>query len=89
MIRKFNEHPNAQAWVIEHENGDKRLVSYNTTVCAIYGDWLVVYGLFSATTRKHIGWFMRELGLDYQLAKALYEMGYTMNIKTGEIQPES
>lgn len=87
MFTKFATHPNAQAFIVNRENGDKELFSYKTCACGVYNGWLVVYGLYSATTRKHIGWFMRELGLSYQTAKILHKNGITMNIHTGEIQP--
>jgi hypothetical protein len=45
-----------------------------------------VSGLYSRTTIKHIGWFMRELGLSYQLAKHLYLNNMRFNIHTGEIE---
>ena len=45
-----------------------------------------VSGLYSRTTIKHIGWFMRELGLSYQLAKRLYMENMRFNIHTGEIE---
>lgn len=84
--RKFNDHRSAQAWICEMDNGDKALVSYNTTVATIVNGWLLIGGLYSATTRKHIGWFMRELGLTYQTAKQLYEDHMVMNIYTGEVR---
>lgn len=84
--RKFNDHVHAQAYIIDRDSGDKELISYTTRVCAVYGDWLVVYGLYSATTRKHIGWFMKELGFDYQTAKHLYDNDLMMNIYTGEVK---
>jgi hypothetical protein len=37
------------------------------------------------TTIKHIGWFMRELGFTYQLAKQLYNDHKDFNIYTGEV----
>jgi hypothetical protein len=47
---------------------------------------LRVYGLYSATTRRHIGAFVKEYAnLTYQTAKRLYEDGYGYNIHTGEI----
>ena len=88
MIRKFADHKYAQATIIEYSNGAKTLVSYKTPV--IYVDeegWLQVNGLYSMTTIKHIGWFMRELGLSYQLAKKLYKDHMSYNIHTGEVIP--
>lgn len=86
MIRKFNDHPHAQATVIESMDGARALVSYTTTVITVDNEgWLHVNGLYSMTTIKHIGWFMRELGLTYQLAKQLYTDHKDFNIYTGEV----
>lgn len=64
------------------------LVSYTTAVAAITTDgWLTVFGLYSMTTRRHIGAFMREYcNSNYQFAKWLYENGYTYNLNTGEVR---
>ena len=86
MIRKFEDHKYAQATVVEYRNGAKTLISYKTPVIDIDEEgWLVVHGLYSMTTIKHIGWFMRELGLTYQLAKELYKDHKEFNIYTGEV----
>jgi hypothetical protein len=79
--------PYAQATVIRYDNNYIGLRSYQTIVAMIDADgWLTVRGLYSATTRKHIGAFMREYAkADYQLAKQLYADGYTYNIHTGEV----
>ena len=85
-IRKFNDHKYAQAEIIEYADGTRELISYVTPVIRIDNEgWLKVNGLYSATTRRHIGWFMRELGFTYQLAKALYNDNKEMNIYTGEV----
>jgi hypothetical protein len=84
--RNFHDHPHASAWIIEHETGEKVLISYTTPVIEIDREgWLHVTGLYSMTTIKHIGWFMRELGLTYQLAKQLYNDRKDYNIYTGEV----
>ena len=73
-MKHFDEHPAAQAWYelnATHTYG--KLVSYSTTVLELVNGILYVNGLYSATTRKHIGWFMRELGMTYQDAKRAYE----------------
>lgn len=89
MMRKFKDHPNAQAWIIENEDGYKALQSYQTIVAEVDTEgWLHINGLYSMTTRKHIGWFLRELGIKYQpyqLAKQLYGDNAQMNIYTGEV----
>ena len=91
--RKFKDHPYAQACIIESKNGYKVLQSYETIVIEINPEgWLKVNtmcnpdtGELSHTTIRHIGWFMRELGFTYQLAKQLYEDNKIFNIYTGEV----
>ncbi len=86
LIRKFNDHPYAQATILEYGDGSMALVSYTTTVAEIDSEgWLHINGLYSMTTIRHIGWFMRELGQTYQLAKALYVDHKEFNIYTGEV----
>lgn len=86
MISKFAGHENAQAVKMIWENGAQALISYTTTVISINEEgWLHVHGLYSRTTIKHIGWFMRELGFTYQLAKQLYNDRKEFNIYTGEV----
>ena len=86
MISKFAGHENAQAMKMIWENGAQALISYTTTVISIDEEgWLHVHGLYSRTTIKHIGWFMRELGFTYQLAKQLYNDDKEFNIYTGEV----
>lgn len=83
---KFDNHPAAAYEIHQYDNGKLELQSYRTIVLTVDHDgWLHVNGLYSATTRKHIGWFMRWLGLDYQTAKACYEHDGYFNIYTGEI----
>ena len=79
--------PYAQATVIITE--EIVLRSYQTDVIIVTADgWLICTGTYSATTRRHIGAFMREYGYgDYQLAKKLYKDGLKMNIYTGEVVP--
>lgn len=87
LITKLSAMPYAQARVINHPVR-KDLISYTTRVAYIVGDVLVVQGLYSQTTRRHIGAFVREFaGCDYATAKECYtrEMGY--NIKTRKFCP--
>jgi hypothetical protein len=64
------------------------LISYQTTVAAIRGGWLYIYGLYSATTRRHIGAYVKEYAnISYQTAKELYEKKMKYNIYTGEDAP--
>lgn len=90
--------PYAQARVHIIEGGVNlrcALVSY-TTVAAqvIEGGWLIVNGLYSATTRKHLGAFAKEYcGADYSIIKKCYneELAYNihdrifMDRNTGEV----
>ena len=86
-INKIKGHESAQVKVYTYDDGAVTLVSYTTAVIRIDRDgWLEVSGLYSRTTIKHIGWFMRELGLSYQLAKHLYLNNMRFNIHTGEIE---
>lgn len=87
-IKKLSAMPYAQAHIEIHEDGSISLFSYVTLVAHITADgWLTVYGLYSATTRKHISAFMREYAkpCNYQTAKTIYNNGVMINIHTGEI----
>ena len=84
MMIKFTDHKYAQAHM-EPIPGGLALYSYTTRVAEVRDGWLHIFGLYSMTTRRHIGWFMRELGLTYQLAKQLYADGKLFNIYTGEL----
>lgn len=86
-IRKLKEMPYAQAHVEIDDNGNIFLFSYTTLVAMIDSEgWVVIGGLYSMTTRKHIGAFMREYAnSDYQTAKKIYEDGYRFNMYTGEV----
>lgn len=85
MKIKFEGHKRAEAYKVKTFSGIA-LYSYGTKVAEVYYGWLKVYGLFSMTTRKHIGWFMKELGFDYQTAKWLYENYKIMNVETGRVK---
>ena len=67
------------------DDGTVQLISYTTVVIEITPDgWMTCFGLYSRTTIRHIGWFMRERGLTYQLAKQLYQNNKKYNVLTGE-----
>ena len=84
-IKTNNGHQYAQTHVVIFDDNTVELVSYTTTVIVITPDgWLHVNGLYSMTTIKHIGWFMRERGFSYQLAKQMYLDNKEFNIYTGE-----
>lgn len=68
---KLSNHPYAQCSV-RVSNGWTILTSYETDVIIIDNlGWLYVNGLYSATTRKHIGYFLKEYvpALSFQEAK--------------------
>lgn len=98
LVKKLSKIPYGQVQVLEYDdepNVRYALKSYNTIVAIItdYDD-LIVYGLYSATTRKHISAFVREYcNIDYSVAKkcALNNLGYKIttgdfyDLATGEI----
>lgn len=80
-----NGHKYAQTHVRIFDDNTVQLVSYRTVVIEITPEgWLSCNGLYSRTTISHIGWFMRERGFTYQLAKQLYMDGKEFNVYTGE-----
>ena len=87
MEKKLNKMPYAQAKVLIMDNGNITLRSYYTDVAMIRSDgWLTINGLYSATTRRHIGAFVKEYAnISYQLAKDLYIKKMAYNIYTGEV----
>lgn len=86
-VKTNNGHKYAQTHVAIFDNNSVVMVSYNTPVIIITPEgWLSCEGLYSMTTIKHIGWFMRERGLTYQLAKQLYLDKKEFNIYTGEFR---
>lgn len=85
---KLSNHPYAQCSVI-NSNGWTILTSYEADVIMIDSSgWLYVNGLYSATTRKHIGYFLKEYvpQLSFQPVKKLYEDNLFYNIYTGEVK---
>ena len=89
MEKKLTAMPYAQAKVRMLSGFyHNELVSYQTTVAAVRGGWLYIYGLYSQTTRRHIGAYVREYAnINYQLAKELFEKKMKYNIYTGEVAP--
>ena len=88
-IMKLKNHPYAQCLVREQIDGSVVFKSYNTDVIYIDKDgWLYVSGLYSATTRKQIGYFLKEYvpQLSYYDIKCLYYSNHMININTGEIK---
>lgn len=79
-------HPFASAGVKFDEHGT-HLYSYAAKVATISpSGWLRVYGLYSATTRKHIGYFLSEYacGTYYSVARVCYYSNQEYNYRTGE-----
>ena len=78
-MEKLQAMPYAQAHIIRRPNRII-LVSYATEVAEIIGGVLIVHGLYSATTRKHIGAFARQFGALYAIAKKCYtdKVGYDL-----------
>lgn len=93
-IKKLSAMPYAQAHVEIDKEGNTYLFSYVTLTAILTADgWLEITGLYSRTTRSHIGAFMKEYvtypsGLHgtFQDAKGCYTGGYRLNIETGEIE---
>lgn len=86
--KKLTQMPYAQAKVIILDNGEIALRSHETVAAGIRNGWLYINGLYSMTTRRHIGAFVKEYaGISYQLAKQLFLDGMVYNIHTGEVAP--
>lgn len=84
---RLRKMPYAHACV-KLDDGLAILVSYKTAVAEVRNGWLTVFGLYSMTTRKHIGAFVDQFAhTDYQTAKQIYEQGMEYNIRTGETRP--
>lgn len=86
---KLKNHPYAQCSITKFVDGSIVFTSYNTDVIYIDKDgWLYVSGLYSATTRRHISWFLNEYLplLNYYDIKSLYCSNHMINIHTGELK---
>ena len=83
--KRLDNMPYAQAGIISRPDGSQ-LVSYETIVAEIVDNWLHVYGTFSASTRRHIGAYLKEVApsLCYHDAKRAYEKDIEINVLTGE-----
>ena len=89
MIKKLTDHSYSQCYVSIDPKVGIHFYSYRTLVITIDTEgWLTCYGLYSATTRKQIGWFMSEYcrPLSYHDAKRCYCDNMQINIHTGEIR---
>ena len=84
-VKAVAGHNYAQAHEYHYFDGTVTLISYTTPVITITPEgWLSCTGTYSMTTIKHIGWFMRERGFTYQLAKQMYLDNKEFNVYTGE-----
>lgn len=87
-IKKLSTMPYAQAHIEIMPDGSKQLFSYVTRVLEVDNEGFVtVYGLYSATTRKHISAFAKEYlaPLNYYNLKEAYNGNYKINYLTGEV----
>jgi hypothetical protein len=82
-------HESAQAQVVTRD-GISALISYNTVVAQLDSEgWLTVNALYSMTTRKHIGWFLKEYcnGTWFSVVRDVCVKDHMRyNIHTGEVQ---
>lgn len=86
---KLKNHPYAHCSV-RKSNGWTILTSYETDVIIIdNAGWLYVNGLYNATIRKHISYFLKEYvpGMTFQHVKDLLRNNECCNIYSGEICP--
>lgn len=86
-IKTNNGHEYASTHVRIYDDNTVEMYSYATCIIKITPDgWLSCTGLYSMTTIKHIGWFMRERGMSYYTAKRMYLDNKEFNIYTGEVR---
>ena len=89
MIKKLTDHPYSQCYLSIDPKVGIHFYSYRTLVITIDTEgWLTCYGLYSRSTIRQIGWFMREYcsPLTYHDAKRCYCGNMQINIHTGEIR---
>lgn len=89
-IKKLTDHCYSQCHVEIAPNGEISFFSYVTLVCRIDAEgWLECTGTYSQTTRKQIGWFLKEYApeMTYQMVKQAYIDNMAININTGEVVP--
>lgn len=86
-IKTNNGHEYASTHVRIYDDNTVEMYSYTTCIITITPDgWLSCHTLYSRTTIKHIGWFMRERGMSYYTAKQMYLDNKEFNIYTGEVR---
>lgn len=84
VAEKLPGHAYMQAGIRYTEKG-MQLISYDTLVIDLSGEWLECTGLYSNTTRRHIGIFAKMIGTTYYAIKKAYERGAALNVRTGEM----
>lgn len=86
-IRKLHGHESAKAQVIYENARNMKLISYSTVVLNMVHGKLFITGLYSATTRRHISWFMREYTCySYYAIKECLDLGtkVALDLVTGD-----
>ena len=65
---RLKNHVYAQCFVKAHDGGQLDFISYTTRVISIWWEsgkrFVECTGTYSATTRKQIGWFLKEYAPD-------------------------
>lgn len=85
-VRKLTDHASANCRVRVYDNGDLVLQSYATDVIYYQQATGRVFctGTYSQTTRKHIGWFLREYpvlrNLSYQDMRNSYDSDHSIDV---------
>lgn len=88
-IKKLERMPYAQAHVEIDDDGAAYLFSYTTLVAGVDADGFCwCNGLYSMTTRKHIGAFAAEYAAPLCFAdfKQMFNDGCQINKDTGEVR---
>ena len=87
-IKKLTDHRYSQCHV-EITAAAIHFFSYSTLVCSIEDGWLTCSGLYSMTTRKQIGWFLKEYAprITFQMVRQCVEDNTMIYVETGEIVP--
>jgi len=90
--RKLSNHKYSQCHINRFDDGTVQFVSYTTPVVEIRPNGYVYalpYFNYSATTRKQVGWFLREYtDLSYQYLKSCSHGGFAVHAHYGDIIPE-
>lgn len=83
-IKKLQDHPSSQCEIYIENGGNLiHFISYATRVITLQFKegkrFVECTGTYSSTTRRQIGWFLREYApdLSYQDMKAIAEQGLT------------